>query len=460
MSELILRAPQIPMVKFIRDLKRGSLWAGMGIGKSSATLWTLDYWRILGEIDRRNPTLVIGPMRVARDTWPAEVAKWEQFKDLIIVPLTGTPAQRVDKLMHRADIFTISYEMLPWLVEYYMGKWPFRQVIADEADRLKGFRLNKGGERASQIGRVAHTLVDRWINLTGTPAPAGYKDLWGQNWYVDKGLRLGRTFGAFQQRWFKPKWSGFGVDIMPHSQKEIDALLADVCLTIDPKDYFDLREPIVRQIRVDLPAAARKVYKKLEDEMFYEFEALGEKVNVMNAAALAMKCMQLANGAVYTERPKWVGVHDQKLDALKSIVHEACGMPILLAYNFQSDAARILKAFPAAVELKEKDGMKRFMAGKAPIGIAHPKSMGHGIDGLQNVTNILVRFGHDWKTGERLQMLERIGPMRQLQASKDRAVFVYDIIANDTLDDDILKVHDTNISVQDALLGAMKRRAG
>ena len=463
------RPIQQPMIDFLCNNKRGSLYASMGTGKTSACLYAIDVLQLLGEIHHNDPTLVIGPARVAEDTWPEEVAKWSQFRDMKIVPLCGTPAQRLDRLKSRADIFTISYELAPWLVETYLERWPYRQVIADESDRLKGFREKKGGtntdnkkagssgKRAFQLARVAHTLVDRWVNLTGTPSPNGLKDLWGQNWYVDRGARLGRTHGAFMQRWFKPKWSGHGVEPMPHAEKEIHELLRDVCLTIDPKDYFDLKDPIVKPIYVTLPLSAKKIYRELERELFAQLQD-GQEIEVFNAAALTNKCLQVANGAAYTEYPNWSAVHDAKLEALKSIQHESGGMPLLVAYQFKSDVERILKAFPGAVELRTKDGMARFRAGDAPIGLAHPKSMGHGIDGLQHVTNILVRYGHDWNLGERMQMLERIGPMRQLQAGFERAVFVYDIVAKDTIDEDVIESHVAKRSVQDALLNAMKRR--
>lgn len=458
------------MVDFLRRTKRCGLWAGMGIGKSSAALYTIDLLQLLGDIDPRNPTLVIGPMRVARDTWPEEVAKWSQFQHLKIIALTGTPEQRLGKLQRKADIYTISYELAPWLVEHYLAKWPFRQVIADESDRLKGFRekahgtnLNSkksgaSGERAHQIGRIAHNLVDRWINLTGTPAPAGLKDLWGQTWYLDRGHRLGRTHTAFTHRWFRKKFSGYGIEPMPHSDAEIHKLLGDICLTVDPKDYFDLKDPIRSRIEVKLPPAARKIYRELELKMYVELEALGAEINAMNSAALTAKCLQMAGGAVYTQHPEWVYMHNAKLEALESIAHESGGMPLLVAYQFGHERDRILKTFPGAVNISTKDGLAAFKAGDASMGVAHPKSMGHGIDGLQYVTNTLVFFGHDWKTGERMQFIERIGPMRQLQAELDRNVFIYDIVATDTEDEHVMEVHDGNKSVQDVLLAAMNRR--
>jgi hypothetical protein len=443
------------MVEFAREHKRCAIWAGMGSGKTSAMEFLIALLKLVQGFEE--PWLVLGPMRVACGTWPEDLARWEQFEALRIVPLVGTPKQRLNRLKSRADIYTISYELAPWLVEHYMERWPFRNVIADEADRLKGFRTRQGGERARSLGRIARNLTDRWINLTGTPSPNGLKDLWGQTWYLDFGQRLGRTYSAFEQRWFAPNWNGYGIRPLPHAEREIHEALKDLCITIDPKDYYDLREPIVTQVKVKLPPAARKLYKKLEAELFAELGEHGN-IEVFNAAALTSKCLQLANGAVYTEYPNWAPIHDEKIEAVRSIVAEAGGTPVLLAYQFKSDIARLKVAFPRAVELSTDTGMKAFRAGDAPIGLAHPKSLGHGIDGLQNVTNILIRYGHDWNLGERMQMLERVGPMRQLQAGLDRAVYVYDIVAEDTIDEDVIAAHTAKRSVQDALLNAMKRR--
>jgi SNF2 family DNA or RNA helicase len=455
---LTLSAPQVPMLAFLKEHERCALWAGMGIGKSSATLFLLVLLKLLGKIGD-SPILVIGPMRVARDTWPDEVAKWSQFDGLRIVPLVGcTEAERIRRLRLRADIFTIDYELLPWLVDYYMERWPFKQVVADESDRLKGFRMGKGssGKRSYAIARVAHTIVKRWINLTGTPASEGYLDLWGQTWFLDRGERLGRTYTAFQDRWFRTLRSG-KVELMPFSKGEIDKLLQDICLTVDPKDYFDLKDPITNTITVHLPKSARKIYRELEKDMFAKL-ANGEEIEVFNSQALTNKCLQLANGAIYTDHPKWQAVHSEKIEALQSVAAETSSTPLLVAYSFRSDVARIKAAFPKAVELSTPDGMAVFRGGHAQIGLAHEKSMGHGIDGLQHITNKLVRFGHRWPHGERIQMLERIGAMRQYQGGYDRPVWVYDIVAENTLDEEVIESHTTKCGVQQALLNAMKRR--
>jgi SNF2 family DNA or RNA helicase len=464
-----LNPPQYPMVKWVRKHKRCALWAGMGIGKTTGVLFAIVLMELLGEL-KKGPILVVAPARVARDTWPDEVKKWQQFQDIRITSLSGLPAQRLKILKGSLEgLYTISYELLPWLVEHYLEKWPFRTVIADESDRLKGFReksrmgtslssqkSGKSGKRAHAIARVAHTLTDRWINLTGTPSPNGLKDLWGQTWFLDRGARLGSTYTAFKQRWFMPRWSGTGIQPQQFADAQIHKALGDICLTVDPKDYFDLKDPIERTVTVKLPPRAKMLYQKMERELFIEIK--GNKVDAMTAAGMVNKCLQLANGAIYTDYPQWEHVHDEKIEALRSIQAEAGGMPLLVAYQFKSDKTRILAAFPGAIDIATPKGLDAFKSGQIPIGIAHPKSMGHGIDGLQLVTNILVRFGHDWDLGARMQMLERIGPMRQKQAKLERPVFVYNIVAQATIDVDVQRAHANKRSVQDALLLAMKER--
>jgi len=475
LATLIQREPQKIMIPFMIDNPRCCVWGGCGIGKTSSGLIVADCLPILGKA--RGPTLVAGPMRVARDVWHEEAEKWAQFEHLKLRWIGGTPGERFEILRQRpyADIYTISYELLPWLIEVLQSKFPFRQVIADESDNLKGFRLasrsapktttdvqpskhGRSSVRSYAIARVAHTLVDRWINFTGTPAPNGLKDLWGQMWFVDRGQRLGHTHGAFMSRWFKTNPYSRSVEPFAHSEAEIHAAVKDVCLTIDPKDYFDLHEPIVVPMAFTLPAGARRIYDRLERTLFAEL-ATGTEVEVFNEAALTNKCLQLANGACYTTYPQWEPVHDEKLQILESIVNESGGAQILVAYQFKSDAARILKVFKSAALLSETDGLAAFRKGDAQIGVAHPKSMGHGVDGLHHATHILVRFGHGWDLGQRIQMLERIGPTRQFQAGYDRAVFVYDIIARNTLDEEVIERHVKKISTQQALLNAAKRRS-
>jgi SNF2 family DNA or RNA helicase len=443
-------------VDFMLDTPRCALFAGMGLGKTVSTLNALDTLAMCG-FD--GPTLALGPLRVARDTWPDETRKWNHLKHLKVSAIVGTPQERRRALKAKADLYTMNYEQLPWLVEEVgAGKWPFRNIVADECTRLKGFRLKQGGQRTRALGQVARQ-TERWINLTGTPAPNGLKDLWGQFWFLDFGERLGRTYSSFTERWFRTDYNGFSLKPYPHAEKEIYARIDDITLSIRPEDWFDLDEPIERVVRVKMPKGALKRYKQLEKEMFTEL-VCGTEVEVFNAAALTNKCLQFANGAIYTDYPKWSPVHDCKLEALESIVEEAGGAPMLVAYEFVSDRERLLKTFKSAVDISTQAGLAEFKSGAKSIGIAHPQSMGHGIDGLQDVCNILVYFGHNWNLELRQQILERIGPVRQMQSGLNRPVWVYSIVTEETLDDTVIARHKSKRNVQDLLLEAMTRRGG
>lgn len=455
-QELTQRPWGQPAVDFLIDHERCALWAYMGSGKTPIVLTALDTMYLTGDL--RRPTLVIGPKRVAEWTWTREAAKWSQFADMRIQPIMGDRDARRAAMRVDAQIFTVNYEQIPWLVEELRGRWPYQCVVADESPRLKSFRLSQGGQRAGILADVAHGSVDRWINLTGTPAPNGLKDLWGQTWFLDRGRRLGKSFSAFEQRWFRRKYMGYGLEILPHAEKEIRELLKDICLTVDPRDYMEIDEPIVIPVHVQLPVRARQAYKDMEKTLFAMLES-GDSIEVFNEASLTNKCMQLANGFAYTDKKgTWSAVHDAKLEALESVVNEAGGAQLLVAYEFKADLARILRNFKGAVDISVKRGFDEFMSGKKQIGVAHPGSMGHGIDGLQERTNILVRYGHGWNLEYRLQMLERIGPMRQMQSGFKRPVFVYDLIAENTIDLAVIARSASKIATQDALTNYMKQR--
>ena len=433
---------------------RCAVWAGMGMGKTVSAMTLLDAVRFVDDA----PALVLAPTRVANTTWPDEARKWEHTKHLRVQPMTGAAKDRLQGITTHADVYTCNYENLPWLVEYWGDRWPYRTVIADESTKLKSFRLRQGGKRAQALAQVAHTKVKRFIELTGTPSPNGLQDLYGQVWFIDRGQRLGRTYEGFKQRWFRPHPSGFGLEALPHAQKEIQELLSDICITVEAKDWFDLREPIVNNIYVDMPARARKTYEDMEKQMFTELDS-GHEIEAFNAASRTIKCLQIANGAAYTEgNTEWQDVHDQKLQALESVVEEANGMPVLVAYHFKSDLARLKKHFPKGRELdKNPKTLTDWNKGKIPLMFAHPQSAGHGLN-LQDGGNILVFFAHWWNLEERLQVIERIGPTRQLQAGHDRPVWIHNIIARKTVDELVIERVNTKREVQDILMGAMRRR--
>ena len=453
-SEFTPRPYQGMIIDHIIDTPRCAIWAGMGTGKTVATLTALDTLQMVED----GPVLVIAPLRVANDTWPNEVLKWNHLRDMNVSVITGVEKERLAAVKTPAQVYVTNYEQIVWLTEYWGDRWPYATVVLDESTKVKNFRLRQGGKRAQALGKIAHTKIKRLIELTGTPASNGLKDLWGQSWFIDAGTRLGRTYNAFSQRWFREGFDGFSLVPVPSAQTEIQDSLRDVCLTIEAKDWFDLREPIVNDIMVDLPPKARKHYRDMEDEMYTELE--GIEVEAFNAAAKTIKCLQLAAGAAYTDetRKHWTETHKVKLEALESIIEEAAGMPVLVAYNFKSDLERLLKAFPQGRHLDKNPGtIKDWNAGKIPVMFAHPASAGHGLN-LQDGGNILVFFSPNWNLEEHLQIIERIGPTRQMQAGHDRPVFIHRIIARDTVDELVLDRLTTKRRVQDILLDSMKKR--
>lgn len=449
------RAYQTIIMDHIQQVDRCGIFAGMGLGKTISTYTALDGLFMAGE---DHPVLVLAPLRVARTTWPEEARKWDHLRNISVMPVVGSEAERRAALRYDASVYTTNYEQLEWLVDYYGERWPFRTVVADELTKLKSFRLRQGGKRAGALAKVAHSKVKRFIGLTGTPAPNGLQDLWGQCWFMDGGVRLGRTFDSFKQRWFQADHNGCGIRPLPFAQEQIQDKLKDICLTIDAADWFALEAPIVNDIYVDLPPRARSLYRDMERQMFMNLD--GSDVEAFNAASRTIKCLQLANGAAYVDDAgNWKEVHDEKLAALEDVVEEANGAPVLVAYHFKSDLARLQRAFPQGRPLDADPAtIREWNAGRIPVLFAHPASAGHGLN-LQDGGNILVYFGHWWNLEERMQILERIGPTRQLQAGYKRPVFIHNIIARDTVDEMVIERVNSKREVQDILLAAMKRRS-
>lgn len=442
---------QEEVIDFIAKTKRCAVWAPMGGGKTVTTLTALDRLSLVEDIF---PVLVLAPLRVARTTWPDEVAKWAHLRHLRVSTITGTPKQRERAVEREAEVYTTNYDNLVWLRNFLGDKWPYKTVVADELTRLKSFRIRQGGSRARALGQVAHTHVTRFIGLTGTPAPNGIKDLWGQQWFIDQGERLGRTFSAFEQRWFRRGYDGYSLEPYQHTQEEVQEKLRDVCLTVTG---LSVDEPVISPVYVDMPVPARRVYDEMEKEMFAELEA--GIVEAANAAVRTQKCLQIANGAMYVDEDRnWEEVHNAKLDALDSIIEEANGAPVLVAYHFKHDLERIRRRFPYARVLDaDPKTIEEWNACKIPILLVHPKSASHGLN-LQYGGNILAMFGVNWSLEEYLQVIERIGPMRQKQAGFNRPCLVYPILARGTLDEDVMERLSSKRSVQDILLEALKRR--
>lgn len=464
-------------IAHILDRKRCALFASMGSGKSVMTLTALDIMFLAGV--ETKPAIVFAPLRVAKDTWSDEAARWTHLRGITVSQIVGDAAERRAALAKKANVYTCNFENIEWLSAELDGNWPFGMVIIDESSRLKNFRgsetkkgniKGQGSKRALTLAKMAFAKSSRWVNLTGTPASNGLADLWGAQFYIDGGDRLGRTFTAFKNRWFRsvPGSDGYSqIEIMPFSEAQIHAAIRDVCLTVDMASHYDIGEFIDHTIFVDLPPKAAKAYKEMEKKLYTELTS-GEKIEAFTAAAKSQKLLQCSSGCMYLgeasdyagERPFEI-IHDEKLLALESIVEEAAGMPLLVAYQHKSDLARLLKWFPKGRHFDKNPKTKAdFIAGKIPLLFIHPMSGGHGVDGLQNATNIIVFFSQDWNLETYQQVSERIGPTRQFQSGHKRPAFRYHICARKTVDEVVMERRKSKSTVQDALLEYLKRKDG
>lgn len=448
------RPYQERMIRAILQRKRIALFAGMGMGKTSSTLEAI---RRIKEKRPKLKALIVAPLRVAQSTWPDQLFKWGDFKHLKVSVVCGNQRERIQALETDADIYTINYENIPWLVNWCGDNWPFDLIVADESTRLKGLRSRQGTQRAKFLARVAHQS-EGFIELTGTPAPNGLLDLWGQMWFLDKGARLGKSFTAFQKKYFYPVTHGGAAQHwcewrpFEGSDEKIKEKLKDITVTVNPEDYFDVAQNIFNDVVVELPPLVMKQYRRFARELYLELEN-GEEITAANAAVKTGRLLQMASGAVYSEEGEGFELfHSAKIDALRSVIEEANGMPVLCSYSFRHEVERIKQAFPQAKLLdKDPQTIRNWNAGRIPLLLAHPASCGHGLN-LQDGGNILVFFSCGWSLELHDQIIERIGAVRQAQAGHARPSFVHYIVAKGTLDEVVKERLASKREVLDVLL--------
>jgi len=457
MSEDYIPRPYAELAaNFILDTQRCALWAKPGMGKTAIVYSVLEILRLASS--RFFPALVIAPKKVCNITWPAEQRKWKQFEHLRVVNIAGDVDCRRMALQTPADIYLVNFENVTWLVNQFGSTWPFKILIVDEATKLKNFRTKQGGVRAGALGRIVDH-VGRLIELTGTPAPNGLKDLWGQVYFIDKGHRLGDSYNAFLKRWFIKE--AYTLKIIPkaNAEAEIYKKLSDCTLALRPEDWFDLRAPVHTIRTVELPDAARKLYNKLERDMFAELQAEASKHEITAPIALTLttKLLQVAGGAVIDVEKQWAKVHDAKLDELEELIDELNGENVLVVYNYVHEWERFKERFPHARRFVNEKDEADWNAGKIPFMAIQPQSGGHGIS-LQHGGRCIIFFTNTFNLELRLQVIERLGPTRQAQSGYDRSVLVYDIVASNTVDEEVLCALTEKMTVQDALMLARSRR--
>lgn len=413
------------------------LWLGMGLGKTVVTLTAIVDRMKAGHLKK---TIVFGPLRVVHSVWTKEARKWSHTKHLRFSVIHGNPQKRLRALFADADVYLINYENMNWLAEalhtYCISRGeaiPFQMAVYDEVTMLKnstslriagGTRFKKddrGNEYAIKVygWRKLIDLFQFRVGLTGTAASNGYIDLHGQYLAIDGGKRLGEYITPYRDSYFTTGWNGWGYEPTKIGKKFIEQKISDITLEMNTRDYLDLPPVHQSDLLVDLPEKARKHYDELEEELFTALDS-GREVELFNRTSLSIKLLQICNGLLYSGGPEegspYETMHSAKLEALDEIIEEASGSPVLCAYTFVADSQRIMDKFKKLkpVDLTRTKAtatqqvIDRWNEGKVRLLIGHPRSIGHGIDGLQNSGHTVAWYGLTWSWELYRQLNERI----------------------------------------------------
>lgn len=392
---------------------------------------------------------MIAPKRVAEDTWAQEVEKWSHLSHLSVSLVLGTPKQRTEALAKDADIYVTNKENTKWICEKYRKDWPFDMLVIDELSTFK----NSSSQRF-KILKKQMPLVNRFVGLTGTPAPKNIMDLWAQIYLIDGGERLGKNMTKFRQQYFYPTHQltdhVFNWELKDGAKDEIYDKISDVTVSMEHKDYLEMPERIDSVKEAKLSKKERALYEQLEQDMIIEDTENDDKdIVALNSAALSQKLLQLSNGAVYTDDGTYKHIHDKKLEMLDEIVEEAQGKPILVFYNFKHDRERILERYSFAEEL-EGDYMRRWNNGEIQMLIAHPASAGHGLN-LQHGGSIMVWFGLTWN----LEYYEQANARLYRQGQKKTTV-IHHLLTENSIDQRVYDALKNKKLNQSELMQAVK----
>jgi len=429
--------------------KECALLLEMGLGKTVCTLTAINelvYDRF--EITR---VLVIAPKRVALDTWMTETEKWDHLNHLKISRVLGTVKERKSALHTEADIYVINRENVTWLVDECRQNWMFDMIVIDE---LSSFKSNKA-KRFKSLKQV-RPLVSRIVGLTGTPSPNGLMDLWSQIYLLDRGERLGKTIGGYRARYFSPlKQNGHIVYSWGPKQGAEDAIykkLEDLCVSMKAKDYLELPEMTVNDIHVSLDTLTLQKYQELEKEKILELD--GTQVTALTAATVYNKLLQMANGFLYDDNKEPIQLHNEKAEALKEIMEAAQGKPVLVFYNYRQDYKHLKKIFKSLKPrtLETQNDIQDWNAGRIPLLLAQPASMGHGLN-LQTGGHIIVWYGLNWS----LELYQQANARLYRQGQTEHVV-IHRLIAKGTVDEEVINRLESKGQSQESLMEAVKAK--
>ena len=435
--------------QFIIDHPVAAILLQMGLGKSVITLTAIQQLLASGSVHK---VLVIGPLRVARDTWPAEIEKWDHLSRLEYSVAVGSESERRAALMLDVPIHIINRENVQWLIESSHIPFEYDMIVIDELSSFK----NHQAKRFKSLMKQRHR-VRRVVGLTGTPSSNGLMDLFAEYKLLDMGKRLGRFITQYRQDFFVPDKCGYdrvySWKPRPGAEQEIYRRIGDITVSMKSVDFLKMPECGINRVPVAMDSNERDLYDEMKTELVL---SLGDDIiDAKNAAALSGKLTQMSNGAVYSEAGDAIRLHNRKLDALEDLIEAANGNPVLVAYWYQHDIQRIQERFPKVRTLRTSRDIADWNAGKIPVAAIHPASAGHGLN-LQAGGSTLVWFGLTWS----LELYQQTNARLWRQGQQAETVVIHHIITTDTIDEQIMDALERKDRTQAALIDAVRAQLG
>ncbi|MGU7991735.1 SNF2-related protein [Streptococcus suis] len=453
--KLTLHNYQVVAKDFIIGHPYAAVILDMGMGKTATTLSAVN--ELMFDRFEVTRVLVIAPLRVANTVWSDEIEQWAELRHLRYSKIVGTPKQRKVALQKDADIYIVNRENLPWLVEQCSPYFKWDMVVIDELSSFKSWQSKR-----FKAFMAMRPYMKRIVGLTGTPSSNGLMDLFAEFKVIDGGERLGRFIGEFRSRYFEEGRRNGNIVYeyipMDYAECQIQDKISDITISMKALDYLDMPELISTKKLVRMSEKEKEKYSQFKKE-YVMSELDGLEVTAANAASLTNKLVQLSNGAVYTDDHTVVALHEQKLDALEDILESANGEPVLVAYWFKHDLARILgrleKLNVKSRVLKTEEDIREWNKGNVPVGLLHPAGAGHGLN-LQKGGHHLVWFGLTWS----LELYQQTNARLWRQGQEAETVVIQHIVTEGTIDEEILKALENKDAQQERLIEAVKAQVG
>ena len=430
--------------KFIEENEESAVFLECGLGKSVITLTAIKNLMARGEVSR---VLVVAPLRVGKTTWPEEIGKWDHLGGLTYAVAIGSVAERLNALKAKADITIINRENVEWLIDKSGMPFDYDMLVIDELSSFKSFKA----KRFKALLKV-RPQITRVVGLTGTPSSNGLMDLWAEFRLLDLGERLGRYITRYRLAYFTPDKRNaqvvFSYKPLPGAEERIYDKIDDITISMRASDYLKLPSLVMNTMVVEMGDKEKEIYDNLCDDMVV---SLGDnEIDAVNAASLSNKLLQMANGAVYGEEQSVHRIHDEKLNALEDLIESANGKPVLVAYWFKHDLARIKAKFPFVREIKTDADIRAWNRGEVEVGVIHPASAGHGLN-LQTGGSTLIWFGLTWS----LELYQQTNARLYRQGQKNTVV-IHHIVTKGTIDERVLKALEKKEKTQNSLIDAVK----